>query len=84
MRKLRNFLRYVRRYAYHKDIDWTLKNDDWAFSDGWPAPIFIVDINWALWAAAVRLGSDQDTIVVWPLWRLYRNERSRPRRIPRA
>ena len=84
MRKLATFIGYVRRYAYRKDIDWTLKKGDWVFSDGWPAPIFIVDINWALWAAAVRLGSGQDTIVVWPLWRLYTNELWRPRRIPRA
>jgi hypothetical protein len=80
MRKLGTFLRYVCRYAYRKDIDWTLRKGDWVFSDNWPEPIEIVDINWALWAAAVSLGDG--AIVVWPLWSLYRNERSRPRRIP--
>jgi hypothetical protein len=74
MRKLQNFLRYVRRYAYRKDVDWTLKKGDWVYSNRWPTVVEIVDINWAMWAAAIRLG-DGD-IVVWPLWSMYRHERS--------
>jgi hypothetical protein len=67
---LRSFVHYLRRYAYRRRIDWTLKNGDVVVSDGWRQPAEIVDINWALWAAAVRLGPQ--TIVVWPLWSLHR------------
>jgi hypothetical protein len=65
---LRSFVHYLRRYAYRRRIDWTLNNGDRVISDGWPTPIEIVDINWSLMAAAVRLGLD--AIVVWPLWNL--------------
>jgi hypothetical protein len=67
---LRSFLRYLRRYAYRRRIDWTLKNGEVVVSDHWPQPIEIVDINWSLMAAAVRILPD--VIVVWPLWSLRR------------
>jgi hypothetical protein len=67
---LRIFIRYIRQFSHRKHIDWTLKRGDLVVGDGWPRPIEIVDINWALWAAAVQLGPDE--IVVWPLWSLRR------------
>jgi hypothetical protein len=67
------FLRHVRRYFYRSQIDWTLKNGDLVVDDYWPTPVTIVDINWALHAAAIQLGPD--AIVVWPLWSLRRYAR---------
>jgi hypothetical protein len=69
---LRRFLRHVHRYFYRKHIDWTLKNGDLVVDDYWPTPVAIVDINWALQAAAIQLGPG--AIVVWPLWSLRRYE----------
>jgi hypothetical protein len=66
------FIRYLRQYFKHRQIDWTLQRGDLVVNPHWPEPIEIVDINWALWAAAVRLGPDADAIVVWPLWGLRR------------
>jgi hypothetical protein len=60
---LRSFIHYLRRYAYRRRIDWTLKNGDVVVSDGWPKPIEIIDINWALHAAAVRVGADPNAII---------------------
>jgi len=71
---LGRFIRYVRQYSRRKDIDWTLKRGDIVVTDAWPRPIVIVDINWALWAAAVRIGLNYDAIVVLPLWSLRRYE----------
>jgi hypothetical protein len=67
------FLRHIRRYFYRSQIDWTIKPGDLVVGDHWPTPVEIVDINWALHAAAVELGPD--AIVVWPLWRLRRYTR---------
>jgi hypothetical protein len=66
------FIDYVLCYPQRKHIDWTLKKGDRVVTDSWPEPIVIVDINWSLWAAAVRLGPAPEAIVVWPLWRLRR------------
>jgi hypothetical protein len=66
------FMRHVRRNFYRKHIDWTLKSGDLVVTDSWPKPIEIIDINWALQAAAVRLSPD--AIIVWPLWNLRRYE----------
>ncbi len=77
---LRSFVRYLRQYVCRRHIDWRLKNGDFIVSDGWPKPIEIVDINWALMAAAVQLGPD--VIVVWPLWSVRRYDSSRPGRRP--
>ena len=71
---LGRFLLYVRQYFYRSQIDWTLKKGDLVVTRHWPRPIEIVDINWALMAAAVRLGPDDDAIVVWPLWGLRRHD----------
>jgi hypothetical protein len=68
--QIRSFIRYVLQYKRRKDIDWTLKEGDMVVTLLSPEPIEIIDINWALWAAAVRLGPD--AIVVWPLWCLRR------------
>jgi hypothetical protein len=65
-------MRHVRRYFYRRHIDWTLKKGDLVVTDSWPKPIEIIDINWALQAAAVRLSPD--AIIVWPLWNLRRYE----------
>jgi hypothetical protein len=73
MMHLGRFLRHIRRYFYRSRIDWTLKNGDLVVDDDWPTPIEIVDINWALQAAAVQLGPG--AIVVWPLWGLRRYAR---------
>jgi hypothetical protein len=70
---LGRFLRHVRQYFYRRHIDWTLNKGDLVVTDGWPKPIAIVDINWALHAAAVQLGPG--AIVVWPLWSLRRYAR---------
>jgi hypothetical protein len=70
---LGRFLRHVRQYFYRSRIDWTLNKGDLVMSKGWPTPIEIVDINWALHAAAVKLGPG--AIVVWPLWSLRRYAR---------
>jgi hypothetical protein len=67
---IRTFIRYVLRYAKRRHIDWTLERGDLVMSHGWPKPIEIVDINWALWTAAVQLSPG--AIVVWPLWSLRR------------
>ena len=69
---LGRFLRHVRQYFYRSQIDWTLNRGDLVVGDYWPKPIEIVDINWALHAAAVELGPD--AIIVWPLWNLRRYE----------
>ena len=69
---LYRFLRRVRRYFGRRDIDWTLTCGDRVVDDSWPQPVTIVAMNWSLQAAAVELGPDM--IVVWPLWRLHRDE----------
>jgi hypothetical protein len=72
---IRRFIQYIRQYSYRTDIDWTLRSGEWVYSDSWPKPIEIVDINWAVWAAAVKRG--EGCIVVWPLWSLHRYEGKR-------
>jgi hypothetical protein len=68
----KRFIRHLRNYFHHRQIDWTLKRDDVVTTRDWPKPITIIDINWALWAAAVELSPG--SIVVWPLWGLRRYE----------
>jgi len=77
---LRSFIRYVRQYSNRKHIDWMLKKGDLVVTDGWDEPIEIIDINWALWAAAVELRPGY--VIVWPLWSLRRYATFGPRRIP--
>jgi hypothetical protein len=72
VRNLRAFLRYIGRYAYRTQIDWSLKTGEFVVSDAWPDPMEIIDINWVIWAAALRVGPDPDAIVVEPLWSLRR------------
>jgi hypothetical protein len=71
---LYRFLRHVRGFFYCRHVDWTLKRGDLVVHDDWPSTVQIVDINWALMAAAVRVDLDYDAIVVWPLWNLRRYE----------
>jgi hypothetical protein len=69
---LRRCIGYVCWYFDRRRIDWTLKPGDLVVEDDWPRPVEIVDINWALMAAAVRVGPDDNAIVIWPLWSLRR------------
>jgi hypothetical protein len=64
------FLRHVRGLFHCRHVDWTLKPGDLVVDDDWSKPLEIVAINWAIYAAAVRLGPD--AIIAWPLWRLRR------------
>jgi hypothetical protein len=55
---------------YTTPIDYSLKQGDEVVSKGWDlTKLYIVDLNWALLAAAVKLG-DKGSIVVWPIWSL--------------
>jgi hypothetical protein len=54
--------RFDRRY-----VDWGLQQGDVVYARNWPRPIDIVDLNWALLAAAVRLSREPECIVVWPI-----------------
>lgn len=50
-----------------EEIDYSLKPGDIVVNDGWGlTTLTVVDVNWALRAAAVRLGPDGGT-VVWPV-----------------
>ena len=52
-------------------IDWSLKKGDIVRSPNWGhGELEVIDINWALRAAAVRLDkNNKDSgIVVWPVW----------------
>lgn len=52
--------------------DYSLKGGDLVTSPNWPhGPILVLDINWALLAAAVRLNPNSDSgCIVWPVWNL--------------
>ena len=51
-------------------VDYGLKSGDKVESPGWSlTTLTVIDINWALLAAAVKLGP-QGSIVVWPVWSL--------------
>lgn len=74
------FCKWLLRKTLHfaTPIDYGLKKGDRVrnpYSDFF-CNLEIVDINWALLAAAVRLNADDDEsgIVVWPVWRLERVE----------
>ena len=51
-------------------IDYSLKRGDLVMARNWPyGPVEIIDINWALLAACVRLYPGGG-LVVWPVWSL--------------
>lgn len=48
-------------------IDYTIKKGDIVRSSGWTlTSLIVVDVNWALKAAAVQLGHNGG-IIVWPV-----------------
>lgn len=48
--------------------DYSIKKGDEVTSPGWAlGPLFVVDVNWALMAAAIKLG-ETGAIVIWPIW----------------
>lgn len=48
-------------------LDTSIEKGDEIYSKGWTlTPLYVVDVNWALRAVAVRLGRTGD-IVVWPI-----------------
>lgn len=55
------------RVVYGKP-DYSIKKGDWVASKGWSKPVMVVDVNWALRAAAVELA--EGTVVVWPVGNL--------------
>lgn len=59
-----------------KNIDFSLKAGDWCSKEDWTlGPIQIVDINWALRAAAVLLGTSRDAgLIVWPVLGLVKHD----------
>jgi hypothetical protein len=73
-----SFIRHVGWYFYRYQVDWSPKHGDLVCGQGWPRAIEIVDTNWVLLAAAVKLGPD--AIVVWPVWGL-RKVRCRSKRL---
>lgn len=51
----------------HEDIDYSIQRGDIVVSANWTlSDLIIIDVNWALLAAAVKLGKDGD-IIVWPI-----------------
>jgi hypothetical protein len=56
--------RMVSRILYGKP-DYSINKGDIATSKYWSTPVRVVDVNWALRAAAVELAPG--SIVVWPV-----------------
>lgn len=64
--------RIVSRLLYGKP-DYSLEKGDTVTSKYWRGPVTIIDINWALQAAAVELAPG--SIVVWPVGNLKKVEK---------
>ena len=59
--------KFLRKKISNANIDFTLQKGDVVTNKHWTlTPLIIVDLNWALRAAALKLG-DRGDIVVWPI-----------------
>jgi hypothetical protein len=62
-------------YVTRRPVERRLQRGDVVTKAGWPQPGEIVDINWELRAASVRIGPAADDIVTWPVAGLRRQWR---------
>lgn len=69
---MRTILAWLRRKT--DPTDYSLKKGDRVISPYWsPGPVEIVDVNWSLGAAAVRMNPDgPGSVIVWPVRNLTR------------
>lgn len=69
-------------------VDYTIKKGDFVLATDWPKPVQIVDVNWSLNAAAVRLSVPTgktfkltQSVVIWPLASLIKVEDPRKKEV---